>query len=82
MLLADLNQVDGPCESRLVGIRWIAAGDEYAPDGIHPALDVVVHVLAAHDSPPGEIGIDEGGRTYSPPLTTSGDINERSRSTP
>jgi hypothetical protein len=51
VLLADLDQVDGPREPRLVGVRRIAAGDEYAPDGIHPALGVAVsvHVLAAHD---------------------------------
>ena len=48
MLLADLNQVDGPRESRLIGVRRVAAGDEHAPRGIHPALGVVVHVLASH----------------------------------
>ena len=52
MFLADLDHVDGPQESRLVGVRWIAADDEHAPRGIHPALNVVVHVLAAHDSSP------------------------------
>jgi hypothetical protein len=31
-------------------------------------LDVVVHVLAANDSPPVEIGIEEAGRKYCPPL--------------
>ena len=51
MLLADLDEVDGPCESRLIGIRWVAAGDEHPPGGIHPALAVVVHVLAAHVHP-------------------------------
>jgi hypothetical protein len=29
-------------------VRWIAADDEHAPCGIHPALGVVVNVLASH----------------------------------
>jgi hypothetical protein len=33
----------------LVGVRRVTAADEHAPRGIEPALDVVVHVLAAHD---------------------------------
>jgi hypothetical protein len=49
VLLADLDQVDGPGESRLVGIRRVARADKHAPRGIEPALDVVVHVLAADD---------------------------------
>jgi hypothetical protein len=52
VLLADLDHVDGPRESRLVGVRWVATADEHAARGIEPALDVVVHVLAAHDSSP------------------------------
>ena len=48
MPLADLDHVEGPRESRLVGIRWVAAGDDHAARGIEPALGVVVHVLAAH----------------------------------
>jgi hypothetical protein len=52
MLLAYLDQVDGPRESRLVGVRWVATDDEHAPRGIEPALGVVVHMLAAHDSSP------------------------------
>jgi hypothetical protein len=48
MLLADLDQVDRPREARLVGVRRVAADDEHAPHGIESALDVVVHVLAAH----------------------------------
>jgi hypothetical protein len=51
VLLADLNQVDGPRESRLVGVRWVAKCDEHAPFGIEPALNVVVHVLASHVYP-------------------------------
>ena len=75
MLLADLDQVDGPRESSLVRVRRVAADDEHTPRGIEPALDLVVHVLAAHDPvSPVEIGIGEAGRTYSSPLTTSGDI--------
>jgi hypothetical protein len=52
VLLADLDEIDGPRKSRPVGVRWIAAADENMPRGIHPALGVVVHVLAAHDSSP------------------------------
>jgi hypothetical protein len=48
VLLADLDHVDGPRKSRLVGVRWVATGDEHAPRGIEPALDVVVYVLASH----------------------------------
>lgn len=48
MLLADLNQVDGSSEPRLVGVGWIAADYKHAPRGIHPALGVVVYVLASH----------------------------------
>jgi hypothetical protein len=44
VLLADLDQVDGPRESRLVGVRRVTATDEHAPFGIEPALEVVVHV--------------------------------------
>ena len=51
VLLADLNHVDRPRESRLVGVRRVATDDEHAPRGIEPALGVVVYVLAAHDSP-------------------------------
>ena len=49
MLLADLDHVDGPRESRLVRVRRVTADDGHAPRGIEPALGVVVHVLAAHD---------------------------------
>ena len=52
MLLADLDQVDGLRESRLVGVRRVAADDEHTPRGIEPASDVAVHVLASHDSFP------------------------------
>jgi len=52
MLRADLDQVDGPRESGLVRVRRVAADDEHTPRGIEPALDVVVHVLAADDSSP------------------------------
>ena len=48
MLLADLDQVDGPREPRLVGVRGVATADEHAPRCIEPALGVVVHVLASH----------------------------------
>lgn len=41
-----------PRESRLVGVRWVATSHHYAPHRIEPALNVVVHVLAAHDSSP------------------------------
>jgi len=51
VLLADLDQVDGSRESRLVGVRRVTGGDEYAPRGVEPALGVVVHVLTAHDFP-------------------------------
>ena len=51
MLFADLDHVDGPRESRLVGVRRVAAADGHAPFGIEPALDVVVHVLASHVYP-------------------------------
>jgi hypothetical protein len=46
VLLADLNQVDRPRESRLVEVRRVAGGDGHAPHGIEHALDFVVHVLA------------------------------------
>ena len=49
VLLADLDQIDHPRESRLVGVRRVATGDEHVPAGIEPALNVVVHVLASHD---------------------------------
>ena len=52
MLVADLDYVDGPRESRLVRVRWVTTADEHAPRGIEPASDVVVHVLAAHDHIP------------------------------
>jgi hypothetical protein len=79
VLLADLDQVDGPRKSRLVGVGRIATGDEHAPSGIEPALDVVVHVLAAHDPPPPwRSAFEEEGKSYSWPLTTSGDVTERS----
>lgn len=51
VLLADLDEVDGPRESRLVGVRWVATGYDHAPGGIEPALDVVVYVLASHVYP-------------------------------
>jgi hypothetical protein len=41
VLLADLDHVDGPLGSRLVGVRWVATADEHAPRGIEPALDVL-----------------------------------------
>jgi hypothetical protein len=63
MLLADLDHVDGPRESRLIRVWRVATADEHAPRGIEPALDVVVHVLASHDSSPAEMGIEEAGRT-------------------
>ena len=47
VLVADLDDVDGPRESRLVGVRRVATADDHAPRGIDPALDVVVHVLAS-----------------------------------
>jgi hypothetical protein len=49
--LTHLDHVDGPREARLVGVRWVATADEHAARGIHPALDVVVHVLASHILP-------------------------------
>jgi hypothetical protein len=49
VLLADLDHVDGPRESRLVGVRRVTTVDEHATCGIHPALDVVVHTLAPGD---------------------------------
>jgi hypothetical protein len=52
VLLADLDHVDGPRESRLVRVRRVATPDKHAPRGIEPALDVVVHVLASNDSSP------------------------------
>ena len=60
VLLADLDHVDGPRESRLVGVRWVATDDEHAPRGIEPALDVVVHVLASR----GQLS-----RRYVPPTS-------------
>jgi hypothetical protein len=48
VLLADLDEVDGPRESRLVRVRRITGGDGHAPRRIHPALGVVVYVLASH----------------------------------
>jgi hypothetical protein len=31
VLLADLDEVDGSCEPRLVGVRRVAADDEHSP---------------------------------------------------
>jgi hypothetical protein len=73
---ADLDRVDGPSESGLVGVWWVATDDEHAPRGIEPALEVVVHALAANESsPPRKSGNQEAGRTYGSPLTISGDIS-------
>ena len=47
VLLADLDHVDGPGESRLVGVRRVATDDEHPPRGVEPALGVVVHALAS-----------------------------------
>jgi hypothetical protein len=66
VLLADLDEVDGPRESRLIGVRWVAAGDVHAPRGIHPALAVGVHVLAAQDLSPLEIGMRSGENVELP----------------
>jgi len=64
VLLTDHDHIDRPRESRLVGVRWVAAADKHPPRGIGPALKVVVHVLAAHDSsPPKKSGNQEAGRT-------------------
>jgi hypothetical protein len=52
VLPAYLDHVDRPRESGLIGVRWVTTADEHAPRCIEPALDVVVHVLAAHDSSP------------------------------
>jgi hypothetical protein len=67
VLHADLDHVDGPRESRLVGVRWVARGDEHAPRGIEPALDLVVDCAGSARLVPSVI--EEAGRTYSPPLT-------------
>jgi hypothetical protein len=48
VLLADLDPVNGPRETRLVGVRRVATADEHPARGIHRALGVVVHVLAFH----------------------------------
>jgi hypothetical protein len=48
VLLADLDQVDGPRESRLVRVRRVATAVEHAAGRVEPALGVVVHVLASH----------------------------------
>lgn len=37
VVLADLDHVDGPRASCLIGVRWVARCDEHAPRGIHPA---------------------------------------------
>jgi hypothetical protein len=52
VLLADLDHVDGPRESRLIRVRRVATPDEHTPRGIEPALDVVVHVLAVGPTQP------------------------------
>ena len=49
MVFTDLDEVDGPGESRLIGVRRVARGDHDAPGRVHPALGDVVHVLASHD---------------------------------
>jgi hypothetical protein len=54
-----VDRTSGSRESRLVRVRGIAAADEHAPLGIDPALDVVVYVLAAHDSHHGVLFLDE-----------------------
>jgi hypothetical protein len=62
MLLADLDQVDGSREPRLVRVRRVTTADHHSPRGIETALDVIVHVLASNDSSPAEMGIEEAGR--------------------
>lgn len=49
VIFADQQHADRPREPRLVQVRWVATGDDQAPCGVHPAFDVVVHVLASHD---------------------------------
>ena len=56
MLLADLDHVDGPRESRLVRVGWIAAGDEQAPRGIEPACMSSSTCWQRMTRPPGKIG--------------------------
>jgi hypothetical protein len=51
VLVADLDDVDGPCEPRLVRVRRITAADAHASLGVEPALDFVLYVLASHLSP-------------------------------
>jgi hypothetical protein len=41
MLLTDLDHGERPREPRLVRVRRVVTGDEHAPRGIHPVLDVV-----------------------------------------
>ena len=61
-------------------VRWIAAADGHAPHGVHPALDVVIYVLASHDSSPlSRSASRKRGSPYSSPLTISGDIREPCR---
>jgi hypothetical protein len=56
VLLADLDHVDGPRESRLVRVGWIAAGDEQAPRGIEPAWMSSSTCWQRMTRPPGKIG--------------------------
>jgi len=49
VVFADQHHADRPREPRLVQVRWVATGDDHAPRGVHPALGVVVYVLASHD---------------------------------
>ena len=62
MLLADLDQVDGPGESRLIWVRGVASRDDHSPGGIEPALELVVDVLAAHVLVGHKLGIPEARR--------------------
>jgi hypothetical protein len=53
VLLADLYDIDGPREPRWSGSGGSPLATITRRVASKPALDVVVHVLASNDSPPG-----------------------------
>jgi hypothetical protein len=79
VLLADLDHVDGPLEP-----DWSGSGGSPEPTSTRRVASSLHWVSSSTcwqrmTRPPVEIGTEEAGRTYSSPLTTSGDINERWR---
>jgi hypothetical protein len=68
VLLADLDQVDGPRESRMVRVRWFAGGDPSRLQGAE--LGEERHSLPAplarvfSQRPPGALGLDQSTESW------------------